>query len=126
MILIFGGVYQGKLSYALERFGADENQIYQCSEKDAAIPGGKKILYEIDRWILALIRADAKIAECVSRLIENNRDAVVICNDISSGIVPVDEEARRWREATGRAMAALAGQSDEVVRLYCGIPSRVK
>lgn len=125
MILIFGGAYQGKLDYALERFCADENQIYRCNSEDISIPDGK-IIYEIDRWILALIQADANITENVSNFANVNKDAIVICNDISCGIVPIDALMRKWREETGRALAVLARQSDEVIRLFCGIPSRIK
>ena len=125
MILIFGGVYQGKLDYALERFGLTDSDVYRCNSEDTSAPAGK-IIYEIDRWILALIHADANVAEHVSRFAEANKNAIVICNDISCGVVPVDAVMRKWREETGRAMAVLARRSDEVVRLFCGIPSKVK
>ena len=125
MILIFGGAYQGKLDYALERFSANENKIYRCNSEDTSIPDGK-IIYEIDRWILALIQADANVTENINNLISANKDAIVICNDISCGIVPIDTVMRKWREETGRALAVLARQSDEVIRLFCGIPSKVK
>jgi adenosyl cobinamide kinase/adenosyl cobinamide phosphate guanylyltransferase len=35
-------------------------------------------------------------------------------------------DMRKWREAVGRSMAVIAGVSDEVIRLFCGIPQRVK
>ena len=126
MILIFGGAYQGKLDYALERFGLSESDVYHCGDEDTAIPGGKKIVYEIDRWILAMVRADMDTADEIRRFTDSNRDAAVICNDISCGIVPTCEVLRKWREETGRAMAELARQSDEVIRLFCGIPTKVK
>ena len=126
MILIFGGVYQGKLAFALERFGLAENDIYFCGETDTAMPGNKKIVYEIDKWILALVKAEADVTESLNRFIDANADKVVICNDISCGIVPADPVQRKWREATGRSMAGLSRVSDEVVRLFCGIPSRIK
>ena len=126
MILIFGGVYQGKLEYALDRFNADVSDIYKCSDEETAVPQSKKIIYEIDRWVLALIKAEADITTNVRSFIENNEDAVVISNDISCGIVPSDETSRRWREEAGRVMALVAQQSEEVVRVFCGVPSRIK
>ena len=155
MILIFGGAYQGKLAYALERFGLADGDVYRCREDDATVPGNKKIIYELDKWILALVRAEAEadadavaeaavrrfigqngdanadaeaadIAGVVRRFIGQNGDAVVICNDISCGVVPDDPVLRKWREATGRAMAELAGASEEVVRLFCGIATTLK
>ena len=126
MILIFGGAYQGKLAYALERFGLSESDVYRCGDEDTAIPGGKRIIYEIDRWILAMVRADMDAAREVRSFIERNGDAAVICNDVSCGIVPTSEVLRKWREETGRAAAELARRSDEVIRLFCGIPTKVK
>ena len=126
MILIFGGAYQGKLAYALERFNPADKDVHRCCDEDAEMPEGSIIIYEIDKWILALIKAGADADEAVGRFIEANRGAVVICNDISCGIVPADPQMRQWREATGRAMARIAAESDEVIRLFCGIASRVK
>ena len=126
MILIFGGAYQGKLAYALERFGLGESDVYRCSDDDVYRPCGKDIIYEIDKWVLALVRADMDVAESVRMFIAENEDAIVICNDISCGVVPTDGVLRKWREETGRAMAVLANHSQEVIRLFCGIPTKVK
>jgi len=108
MILIFGGAYQGKLDYALERFE------------------DKKIIRYLDKWILDLVKENANVEEAVRQFIADNSDAVVICNDISCGVVPVDPVMRKWREAVGRTLAILSQKSDEVVRLFCGIPTRLK
>ena len=126
MILIFGGAYQGKLEYTLDRFNLTDTDVYRCCEDDAAVPAGKMIIYEIDKWILAIVKSEINIEPAVQKFIETNKDTIVICNDISSGIVPVDMTQRKWREETGRAMAKLSKVSVEVVRLFCGIPSRLK
>ena len=126
MILLFGGAYQGKLAYALDRFGLTGDDVYRCAEDDAAMPEAKKLIYEIDLWILALVKADADAAEAVQRFINAHSGAVVICNDISGGVVPVDPVLRKWRETVGRSMAALSRASDEVIRLFCGIPTRIR
>ena len=126
MILIFGGVYQGKLAYALDRFNMNKNDVYKCGGDDADMPKNKKILYEIDQWILALVKSDMDVEEAIGQFIDANRDAIVICNDISCGVVPADPVFRKWREATGRSLAMLSQKSDEVVRLFCGIPTKIK
>ena len=125
MILIFGGAYQGKLDYVLERFKLTENDIYKCDEADGP-PENKKIIYEIDKWILELIQADMNVEGEVQKFIEKNSDSIVICNDISCGVVPVDPVMRKWREAVGRTLAKLSKESSEVIRLFCGIPTRIK
>jgi len=109
MVLIFGGAYQGKLDYAQSRFGMDA-----------------KIMNDADKWILSLIQDEKEIATEVTRFFDDNSDSVIICNDISCGVVPIDPIMRRWREEVGRFMAQAAEKSDEIVRLYCGIPTRIK
>ena len=126
MILIFGGAYQGKLDYAAQRFKLTENDIYRCSEDHAGEPERKRIIYELDKWVLALIRAGIYSEDLVKKYISESGDAIVICNDISCGVVPIDPELRAWREAVGRALAVCAAGSQEVVRLYCGIPTSIK
>ena len=126
MILIFGGAYQGKLPYALERFGVADSDVYRCGDSDTAAPGGKKIVYEIDKWILAMLKAGIDAEAAVGLFVEGNKDAIVICNDITCGVVPADPVLRQWRDTVGRALALITGNSDEVIRLFCGIPTRLK
>ena len=90
------------------------------------MPENNKILYEIDKWILALVKKNMDVAEAMRQCIARNQDAIVICNDISCGVVPVDPVLRKWREEAGRSLAMLAHHSDEVIRLFCGIPTRIK
>jgi len=126
MILIFGGAYQGKLVYTLEHYGLTENDVFHCSDENATMPENKMIINGIDRWVLALIRAGRSVQDEVCKLIENMHNAIIICNDISCGVVPVDEELRMWREAVVVALTALASASKEVIRLFCGIPTKIK
>ena len=125
MILIFGGAYQGKLAYALERFKLNEDDVYRCSSDKTDVQQNK-IIYEIDKWILALVKTEIDAEESVRQFIGSNQNAIVICNDISCGVVPVDPVLRKWREAVGRSLAMLSQESDEVIRLFCSIPSRLK
>jgi adenosyl cobinamide kinase/adenosyl cobinamide phosphate guanylyltransferase len=126
MILIFGGAYQGKLEYALGRFGLTREDVHFCMEEDTANPVGKRVVCHVDRWILALVRAGMDIEHCTGQFLEDNHNAIVICNDISCGVVPTDPILRRWREEVGRFMASLAKHSNQVIRLYCGIPTILK
>ena len=126
MVLIFGGSYQGKLAYALERFKLSESDVYRCNDEDSTMPKNKKIIYETDKWILALVKSDIDVDEAIRQFVGNNQDAIVICNDISCGVVPSDPVLRKWREAAGRSLAVLSQVSDEVVRLFCAIPTRIK
>ena len=128
MTVIIGGAYQGKLEYALKHFALSEKDVYRCSDTDISEPHGK-ICYEIDKWILALIRDGAdqeKINGAVKEFSEKNPDAVVICNDIFCGVVPMGADMRAWREAVGRVTVKLSLNAREIVRVFCGIPTRLK
>lgn len=52
--------------------------------------------------------------------------AVVICNEVGCGLVPVQAEQREQRERAGRLCALLAARADSVVRMVCGIPQLIK
>ena len=126
MVLIFGGAYQGKLEYAQTRFRLLQDDVIVCTEENIVCPEGKKIVYDVDRWILALIKEERNISEEVERFLSKNYESIVICNDISCGVVPIDPLLRKWREEVGRLLGLLAQQSAEVIRLYCGIPTILK
>ncbi|MDR2560839.1 MAG: bifunctional adenosylcobinamide kinase/adenosylcobinamide-phosphate guanylyltransferase [Holophagales bacterium] len=125
MILIFGGAYQGKLGYALDRFQLTESDVCRCGCDNANLLEGKKLFYEIDKWVLALVKMDVDVEESLRRFIDANPDAIVICNDISCGVVPTDPIPRKWREAAGKSLAMLSRNSHEIIRLFCGIPERI-
>lgn len=125
MILVFGGAYQGKLAYVMERFGFEEDDVYRCRDDDAAVPEGRRVIYELDKWILALVKTDVDSSAAVKSFVADNSFAVVVCNDISCGVVPEDPVCRKWREATGRALAEIASASEEVIRVFCGIARNV-
>ena len=90
------------------------------------MPQNKQVVYEIDRWILALLKAGADVAEKMDQFANSNRSTVIICNDISCGVVPTNPTMRAWREAVGKSMGLLTQYSDEVIRMYCGIPTRLR
>ena len=57
---------------------------------------------------------------------ELSEKAVVICNEVGCGLVPVQAEQREQRERAGRLCALLAARADRVVRMVCGIPLLIK
>ena len=62
----------------------------------------------------------------MEEIARNHPDCVFISDEIGSGIVPMDPLDRRWREVTGRILIQIAAESDEVIRLFCGIPQVIK
>ena len=126
MVLIFGGAYQGKQDYALETYGLSAKDVYQCDLESMVINFDKKVIANLERFILACIKEEVSAKECLEDNIEKLRDKINICDDISQGVVPVDKTERAWREMTGRTMTYLGQEADEVIRVFCGIGTRVK
>ena len=50
----------------------------------------------------------------------------MVCDEVGSGVIPLQREQREFREATGRLCIALAREASQVVRLVCGIPQVIK
>ncbi len=141
MILIFGGAYQGKTDFARKTFGLSNKDIFDCGElgcKDACAKDGKgswklcaeareaKAICGLEKAFLAFVKAGVEPKAFLAEHKEQLKDKIMIINDISQGVVPVDPDLRAWREAVGRAMLWMASESDQVYRVFCGMEQRLK
>lgn len=128
MILIIGGAYQGKLDYAKEEYGLTDSDVFTCEEGSTAVGFDEKIVDHFERYIFALIKAGQVPEKAVGMQIRAGRykNRIIICDDISQGVVPMDKMERAWREGVGRTMVRVAKQADKVVRVFCGIPVVLK
>jgi len=113
MILVFGGLASGKREYVKSEFG------YTDAEISPDIYDGAPVLYNLHE----LINTDADAERLFPELLNKK---VVICNDISCGIVPLDRAEREKREAVGRLLIRLAARAQQVVRMQCGLPQIIK
>jgi adenosyl cobinamide kinase/adenosyl cobinamide phosphate guanylyltransferase len=128
MVLIIGGAYQGKLDYAKEEYGLTDEDVFTCEEGSTAVGFDEKIVDHFERYVLALIKAGQVPEKAVGMQLRANRykGRIIICDDISQGVVPMDTTERAWREGVGRTMVKVAKQADKVVRVFCGIPVVLK
>ena len=53
-------------------------------------------------------------------------DAVLVCDEIGCGVVPIQPQERQWREQTGRLCCLLAKRAERVVRVFVGRPMVLK
>ena len=114
MIFVIGGLASGKRNYVKNEFGYSEGDIAD------AVLDERPVLYNLQD--LVSVRLD----ETDSLLTALLNKQVVICNEVGSGVVPIDRMERQTREATGRVCVALAEKAEKVVRVYCGIPNIIK
>lgn len=126
MKLIFGGAYQGKLDYAKSTYNLTEKDVHHCDMESMVINFDKKIIAGLDKFVLACIKEGVNAKECLEDNVEKLRDKIIICDDISQGVVPLDPTERAWREMTGRCMIYLGQEADEVIRVFCGLGNKVK
>ena len=54
------------------------------------------------------------------------RKKVVIAVEVGGGVVPLDPEERKNREAAGRLACLLAARAQTVIRVCCGLPQFLK
>ena len=54
------------------------------------------------------------------------RKEVVIAVEVGGGVVPLDPEERKNREAAGRLACLLAARAQTVIRVCCGLPQFLK
>lgn len=125
MVLIFGGAYQGKLDFAMKKFKIKDTDIFTCTE-DSFPDFSKKIIDRAELFFLKCVKDGIEPRDILCENINMLQDKIVIARDISQGIVPIDSVQRAWREASGRAMMYLAGEAEEVYRVFCGLSEKLK
>lgn len=104
--------------------------------------------YELDRAVQDLAPEDVALIDCLTLWLSNAlladqdlaletsklADALITCkaslvivsNEVSSGIVPDNPLARRFRDEAGRLHQTIASLADDVRLLVAGLPIRLK
>ena len=140
MELYIGGFAQGKLEYVKCRYNENQKteklfvKVIDCVDSHY-----KKMLLETEcdvlilnhlhLWVRDLLdegMEEEKIQTTILSWIKSNPDAIVICDELGIGIVPIKKQERIWREQTGRLMIELAKQAERVERILCGLGQRLK
>lgn len=132
MKLIVGGAFQGKRDFAFHLAEKEPgcalvadgetdspDQAFQCD----ILCGFQEY---VRRFFMEEMDGEQKLREFIGRLITENPDVIVTANELGCGIVPVEKRDRILRERSGDACRLLAGFSDEVYRVVCGLPLCIK
>ena len=124
MILIIGGAYQGKLTWAVNEYGLCESSLYDLS---GGMPeSAHSCFYHLEALTKAAYKSGIGANELYSELSPFIGGSVVISREIGSGIVPMDADDRAWREMHGVLLKMLAHDADSVIRIFCGLPEVLK
>ena len=137
MLLIVGAEGSGKRTYA-ETLGYPAEALLNAETCiGAALPDG------LDAQVRGIYHAEALVkgiaardARTVSKADMNERVneieaqltgyEVILANEVGNGVIPLEPEVRREREAAGRLTTLLARRAGTVVRMVCGIPVVLK
>lgn len=125
MHLIIGGAYQGKTEYAKAHFALKDEDIFTCTENrepDFSAP----CVRHLEEYALLCLRRGQEPLSCLLEKENEWKHCIFLCNDISCGVVPIEQELRLWREAVGRMVCWLSTHAESVTRLFCGLPQVLK
>lgn len=126
MILVIGGAYQGKLEYVKERFHIQSEDIFDGELDSYESIINKKAILNFHLLMKRYLLNDINGFDEVNKILEMNPNIIIITDEIGYGIVPLDPFERRYREETGRVCCYLAKESQEVIRVLCGIATKIK
>ena len=124
MIFIIGGAYQGKRAFARETFSLTEDDIFTCT--DRGINFGCRCVDRLEEYVFACVQDGIDPLAVFEADPAAWADSILICRDISCGVVPLSAQERAWRNETGRLCQYLAARADRVSRLFCGLEQRLK
>ncbi len=113
MILVIGGRAQGKLAFAKETLGVTDYADGVLDDKNCIC------------HFEAAVRRGADIP-ALEEYLARHPNAVILCDEVGCGIVPMEKEERAWREEVGRLCCYLAKRAERVYRVFCGIGERIK
>lgn len=124
MVLIIGGAWQGKLNWAREMYSLTDGDVFTCT--DTEIDFSRRCIEHLEKYTLACVSAGVDPVAKFEENAERWADSVLICDDVSCGVVPMSAQLRLWRNETGRLCQYLASHADRVSRIFCGLEQRLK
>lgn len=129
MILIIGGAFQGQNEYIKEQFGYEEEEILSGGTEELQQMYTGKAIAGFHLFVKRMIekgKEEEHIKTMVEQLLEHNSEIVIGLDEIGYGIVPMEKQDRIYRETTGRIGCLLAEKAEQVIRMLCGIPVKIK
>ena len=152
MIFVIGPLFSGKQDYIMQALGWSETDFLEKAVRDVqnlAAEAAEAVEVEEAAGAVEIAEAAetdgaaeaAEAAEAVETshsplddLQEKLRSLadrlsqkeVVIATETGCGVIPLDPQERRNREAAGRLSCLLAERAETVVRVCCGIPQVLK
>lgn len=126
MHVIIGGAHNGKRDFVKRLLEDVQYQWVHFSADDLEITSGNKVVIDrIEHWLAQTELPEADAVEFILKMVEG-KDVIFILTDIGRGIVPMDAEQRKLRDACGRLYQQLIAHADEVTRIWYGLAQTLK
>ena len=124
MEVYFGGAYQGKLEYVCRK----KNMSVVADGADCNIEDleNAEILNHMHLLIKRYVKEGKSTDTLIDSLYDINPEIIIICDEVGSGIVPLEKEDRIYREAVGRVLCSAVKKAVHVERVTCGIGQCLK
>lgn len=128
MILIIGGAFQNKKEWAMTHYDIKTDEVSDLKiDTNINVKGeNAKIIDNIQDSIKEKILKNEFSSTMFDEIIAQNPDIILICDEIGSGLVPIDEFDRKYRDKVGETCCYLAKKATTVHRVVCGIGMVVK
>lgn len=107
MIFVTGPMYSGKKEYIRQFLHLTQEEF---SEKAV--------------WDVEQLATDCDNLEQLADHLATKE--IIIATEVGGGVVPINPQQRRNREAAGRLACLLAQRAERVIRVCCGLPQILK
>jgi len=84
------------------------------------------VIAGVEKWLAETNLSEQAAIDYVMSCITKDRQTVFILTDIGRGIVPIDPDQRKLRDACGRLYQQLMAEADEVTRIWYGLAKTLK
>ena len=115
----------GKRDYAYKIYGSFEI-VYDLAHEEPEVITNAGLVVNLHMGVKNLLAREIDALEFFRERINILRSCVIIGDEISSGVVPVEKFERCWRDVTGKLYQYLASESEIVDRIFVGLPIRLK
>lgn len=120
MDLILGGAAQGKLRYALARYGLEMRDVSD------GVLGEARMVNHLHLAVRAMLARGEDAEAQLRAYFDAHPNTVFLCDEVGCGLVPVDAFERQYRDVVGRVCCMAAERSENVIRIFCGLPMVLK
>lgn len=125
MIFVIGGAFQGKTEFVMEQFHISGQDFMEGESCELDKIYNAKVINHFECLIKRLMQAEEESNQVIDKLINKNKNCIVISTEIGSGLVPIDKFERDYRENVGRMCCKIAKNSSSIFRVQCGIATKI-